>query len=281
MDTSSPATSSPAPAAAAPSAEGTAPAPPPTVSVRYVPGGRRQTFLLPELAIDPPVRPGDEVVVDAHGTLACGTVVPEPSCVAARRRPVGDPAPVVVRRMSRDDVLTRLRQREKEREAFRFCRLKVRERGLPMKLTRVEHAFDGSRLLFYYTADHRVDFRELVCDLAAAFRMRIEMRQIGVRDEARMLGGYGTCGRPLCCTTWLTSFEPVSIRMAKRQQLNLSPSRLSGACGRLKCCLRYELPNAKGETHAGCGQAGTCEGACAQDGSCGSEGGVCNCGGAD
>ncbi len=267
MDTSSPAPpSSPASALA------------PTVSVRYVPRGRRQTFLLPELAFDPPVTPGDEVVVDAGGTVACGTVVAEPACVAERRRPVGEPAPAVVRRMSHEDVITRLRQRETERDAFRFCRLKVRERGLAMKLTRVEHAFDGSKLLFYYTADHRVDFRELVRDLAAAYRMRIEMRQIGVRDEARMLGGYGTCGRPLCCTTWLTSFEPVSIRMAKRQHLNLSPSRLSGACGRLKCCLRYELPNAKGETHAGCGQAGTCEGSCAQDGSCGAEGGACNCG---
>lgn len=254
------------------------PAPPPTVSVRYVPAGRRQTFLLPELAFDPPVRPGDEVVVRNGDVVACGRVVAEPPALAERRRPVGDPPPTVVRRLSHEDVLTRLRQRDKEREAFQLCQLKVRERGLEMKLTRVEHAFDGSKLLFYYTADHRVDFRELVRDLAAAFRMRIEMRQIGVRDEARMLGGYGTCGRPLCCTTWLTSFEPVSIKMAKQQHLSLSPSKLSGVCGRLKCCLRYELPNAKGETHAGCGQAGSCEGGCSKDGSCGVEGGNCTCG---
>lgn len=256
------------------------PAAPPraTVSVRYVPAGRRRTFLLPELAFDPPLAPGDLVAVVDGDTMDCGTVVAEASEVAARRRPVGEPPPEVVRRMSEEDLRSRLQHQHKEREAFQLCQMKVRERGLDMKLTRVEHALDGSKLLFYYTADHRVDFRELVRDLAAAFRMRIEMRQIGVRDEARMLGGYGTCGRPLCCTTWLTSFEPVSIKMAKQQHLSLNPSKLSGVCGRLKCCLRYELPNAKGETHAGCGQAGSCAGGCAQDGSCGSEGGTCSCG---
>jgi cell fate regulator YaaT (PSP1 superfamily) len=253
-------------------------APRATVSVRYVPAGRRRSFLLPDLAFDPPLLPGDAVVVHDGDALDCGTVVAEASTVSARRRPVGEPAPEVVRRMSAEDVRTRLLHQQKERDAFQLCQMKVRERRLDMKLTRVEHALDGSKLLFYYTADHRVDFRELVRDLAAAFRMRIEMRQIGVRDEARMLGGYGTCGRPLCCTTWLTSFEPVSIKMAKQQHLSLSPSKLSGVCGRLKCCLRYELPNAKGETHAGCGQAGSCEGGCAQDGSCGSEGGTCSCG---
>ena len=127
-----------------------------------------------------------------------------------------------------------------------------------MKLTRVEQMFDGSRLIFYYTAEGRVDFRELVRDLAAHFRTRIEMRQIGVRDEARMLGGYGSCGRPLCCTTWLQTFEPVSIKMAKLQNLSLNPSKLSGMCGRLKCCLRYELPNGKGVTHGGCADEGGC-----------------------
>lgn len=249
----------------------------PTVSVRYVPAGRRRAFLLPELAFDPPLAAGDQVVVSSGTGAECGTVVAEPAGLTRRRRLVGEPPPTVVRRMSEGDVQTRLKQRMKERDALKLCQLKAKERGLEMKLTRVEHAFDGSKLLFYYTAEHRVDFRELVRDLAAAFRIRIEMRQIGVRDEARMLGGYGTCGRPLCCTTWLTSFPPVSIRMAKQQHLSLSPSKLSGVCGRLKCCLRYELPNAKGETHAGCGQAGSCEGGCAQDGSCGTEGGTCNC----
>ena len=139
----------------------------------------------------------------------------------------------------------RRRQQAREREAFRIALLKIRERGLAMKLTRVEQLYDGSRLVFYFTADGRVDFRELVRELAAEFRTRIEMRQIGVRDEARMIGGYGSCGRPLCCTAWLQSFEPVSIKMAKQQDLSLNPSKLSGLCGRLKCCLRYELPEGK------------------------------------
>jgi cell fate regulator YaaT (PSP1 superfamily) len=247
-----------------------------TVSVKYVPAGRRQSFLLPDLAFDPPLRPGDDVVVSGPCGPACGTIVPESAQVGDRRPAHGDPSPVVVRRPTAEDVRRRLMHQVKERDAFQLCQMKIRERGLDMRLTRVEHAFDESKLLFYYTAPHRVDFRELVRDLAAAFHMRIEMRQIGVRDEARMLGGYGSCGRPLCCTTWLTAFEPVSIRMAKQQQLNLNPSRLSGVCGRLKCCLRYELPNAKGETHAGCGQEGSCSDGCGQDGSCGTDG-TCDC----
>jgi cell fate regulator YaaT (PSP1 superfamily) len=172
--------------------------------------------------------------------------------------------------------VARLKHEHREREAYRVALLKIRERGLGMKLTRVEQVFDGSRLIFYFTAEGRVDFRELVRELAAEFRTRIEMRQIGVRDEAKMLGGYGTCGRPLCCTTFLTSFEPVSIKMAKQQDLSLNPSKLSGLCGRLKCCLRYELPNAKGVAHGGCGSEGGCDnpsgcgaGGC---GSCGSGG---------
>ena len=150
-----------------------------------------------------------------------------------------------------------------------------------MKLSRVEQVFDGSRLIFYFTAEGRVDFRELVRLLAGEFRTRIEMRQIGVRDEARMLGGYGSCGRPLCCTTWLETFEPVSIKMAKQQDLALNPSKLSGLCGRLKCCLRYELPNAKGELRGGCGDEGGCSnptgcgtGGCGSGG-CGST--TCSC----
>jgi cell fate regulator YaaT (PSP1 superfamily) len=117
-----------------------------------------------------------------------------------------------------------------------------------------------------------------VRDLAAEFHTRIEMRQIGVRDEARMLAGYGSCGRPLCCTTWLQSFPPVSIRMAKQQHLSLNPSKLSGLCGRLKCCLRYELPNAKGERYEGCAHEGTCGGGCSGNGSCGSGAGCGSCG---
>src|SRR4051812_500234 len=123
-----------------------------------------------------------------------------------------------------------------------------------MKLAKTEQTFDGSRLIFYFTAEGRVDFRDLVRELASEFRARIEMRQIGVRDEAKMIGGYGTCGRPLCCTTFLTTFEPVSIKMAKQQELSLNPSKLSGFCGRLKSFLRDQLPHAKGVQHRGCGR---------------------------
>jgi cell fate regulator YaaT (PSP1 superfamily) len=151
--------------------------------------------------------------------------------------------------MTADDIADRQKIEQRERAAHQLCLMKIRERGLAMKLTGVEQLADGSRLVFYFTADGRVDFRELVRDLAAEFRTRIEMRQIGVRDEARMLGGYGSCGRPLCCTTWLQSFEPVSIKMAKQQKLSLNPTKLSGLCGRLKCCLRYELHDAKGGGH--------------------------------
>jgi len=249
----------------------------PSASVRFVPAGRRRSFLLPDLAFDPPLQPGDAVVVEDGDDTAVGTVIREATAIAARRPSPPDGRSRVVRRSSAEDVLRRLKQQQREHDAFQFCQLKVRERGLDLKLTRVEHAFDGSKLLFHYTAEHRVDFRELVRDLAAAFHMRIEMRQIGVRDEARLLGGYGSCGRPLCCSTWLRSFEPVSIRMAKQQGLSLNPSRLAGVCGRLKCCLRYELPNGKGETHAGCAQEGSCTGGCAADGSCGGSDG-CNCG---
>ncbi len=250
----------------------------PTASVRFVPAGRRRSFLLPDLTLDGVVAPGDTVVVDDGERLAVGTVMLEAADVAARRgaHVTADARARVIRRTTADDTTRRLQQQLVEHKALAFCQLRIRERGLDMKLTRVEHAFDGSRLLFSYTAEQRVDFRELVRDLAAAFHMRIEMRQIGVRDQAKLLGGYGPCGRPLCCTTWLTSFEAVSIKMAKQQGLSLSPSRLAGVCGRLKCCLRYELPNAKGERHAGCAQEGSCTNGCAGDGACGSEG--CSCG---
>ncbi len=141
----------------------------------------------------------------------------------------------------RPDGKQRAVQVQREQEAYRAALIRIRERGLPMKLTRVEFAPDGSRLVFYFTSDGRVDFRELVRELATEFRVRIEMRQIGVRDEARLLGGYGSCGRPLCCASWLHGFEPVSIKMAKQQELSLNPWKLSGLCGRLKCCLRFEL----------------------------------------
>jgi cell fate regulator YaaT (PSP1 superfamily) len=251
------------------------------VSVKFSPMSRTQTFLLGDLPPEAAPRPGEPVVVQTEAGPAFGTVVPTIPAVAERHHPADESHHQVVRKASHDDILVRLKRQQREQEAYRLALLKIRERGLDMKLTRVEQLFDGSRMVFYFTAEGRVDFRELVRELAAEFHTRIEMRQIGARDEAKMLGGYGSCGRPLCCTTWLNAFEPVSIKMAKQQELSLNPSRLSGLCGRLKCCLRYELPNAKGVKGGGCGDEGGCNnpsgcgtGGC---GSCGS-GGCGSCG---
>ena len=267
------------------------------ISVKFSPVGRSYSFLIPELALDEqseagdgapppdqpptPFVPGDPVVVQTPDGRAFGTVTRSIPSLAAKRTPAEDSPRKVVRRATREDVVARLKHEQRETDAHRICLMKIRERGLAMKLVRVEQLFDGSRLIFYYTAEERVDFRELVRDLAAHFRTRIEMRQIGVRDEARMLGGYGSCGRPLCCTTWLQSFAPISIKMAKQQNLSLNPSKLSGMCGRLKCCLRYELPNGKGVKHGGCADEGGCNnptgpGGCGSGG-CGS-GGCGSCG---
>ena len=146
----------------------------------------------------------------------------------------------VVRRATRDDLRVNTENLARQKEAFEFCHARVKHRHLEMKLVYVEESFDRRKLTFFFTAEGRVDFRELVKELAQQFRSRIEMRQIGVRDEAKVLGGYGICGRPLCCTTFLKEFAPVSIRMAKRQGLSLNPSKISGQCGRLMCCLKYE-----------------------------------------
>ena len=230
---------------------------PPAVSIKFDPVGRVHRFLLPEVGFKPPLQSGDAVVVARDGRQAFGTVARAAPALA--QRAASPPAShVVLRRASAEDVTARLTQQHREREIRRIAALKIKECGLPMKLVRVEQQYGGSRLTFYFTADERVDFRALVRELASEFRCRIEMRQIGARDEARLLGGYGTCGRPLCCTTWLKGFEPVSIKMAKQQHLSLNPSRLSGLCGRLKCCLRYELPNAAGEQFAGCAHEGSC-----------------------
>jgi cell fate regulator YaaT (PSP1 superfamily) len=230
---------------------------PPVVSVKLTPVGRVQAFLGAGSSDAP--RPGQQVIVQTDDGPAVAATVRSPATIAERHRPAEDSTHKVVRVASKDDIVARMKHQHREREAHRVAVLKIRERGLGMKLTRVEQVFDGSKLIFYFTAEGRVDFRELVRELAGEFRTRIEMRQIGVRDEAKMIGGYGTCGRPLCCTTFLTSFEPVSIKMAKQQDLSLNPSKLSGLCGRLKCCLRYELPNAKGAVHGGCGNEGGCD----------------------
>jgi cell fate regulator YaaT (PSP1 superfamily) len=223
------------------------------VSVRLSPVGRALTFLLNDG--DPPAN-GAPIVVRTDLGPTMGTVVTTVTPLGARR--AGSHPASFVRRATPQDTELRARQVDRELEARRSCLLKIRDLKLEMKLSRVEQLFDGSRLIFYFTAEGRVDFRELVRQLAAEFHTRIEMRQIGVRDEARMLGGFGSCGRPLCCSSWLQTFDPVSIRMAKQQDLALNPSKLSGLCGRLKCCLRFELPNAKGQLRGGCGDEGAC-----------------------
>jgi cell fate regulator YaaT (PSP1 superfamily) len=240
------------------------------VAVKAIPGGWIRTALA--CAADPPLGDGDLVVVQTEAGPAVAVVLARPS-VLADRQIATDHTPRVIRRASHQDQALRARHEQREREAFRLCVMKIRERGLAMKLARVEQLFDGSRLVFFFTSDERVDFRELVRELASDFKTRIELRQIGVRDEARLITGYGTCGRPLCCSSWLKSFEPVSIKMAKQQDLALNPSRLSGLCGRLKCCLRYELnhgaaPATRDEAYPGSsgdapGPAGGC-GGCGQ-----------------
>ena len=247
------------------------------MSVKLAPAGRPHSFRVGDLWPDRIPHAGEQVVVRTDAGLVLGTVVRSNSQVADRRAPSLDSSDKVVRFATREDITSRLKQQQREMEVHRIALLKIRERGLSMRLTRVEITLDGSRIVLYFTAEARVDFRELVRELASELHARIEMRQIGVRDEAKAIGGYGSCGRPLCCTTFLNSFEPVSIKMAKQQDLSLNPSKLSGLCGRLKCCLRYELPNAKGEVHSGCGDEGGCDNptGCGSGG-CGSCSGKCS-----
>ena len=245
------------------------------VAIKGIPGG--WVRVAASCAADPPLADGDLVVVQGDSGPMLASVLARPAGLLARHTP-GEQAPRVLRRASGQDQSLRARHEQREREAFRLCVMKIRERGLAMKLARVEQLFDGSRLVFFFTSEERVDFRELVRELASEFKTRIELRQIGVRDEARLLAGYGTCGRPLCCSSWLRSFEPVSIKMAKQQDLALNPSRLSGLCGRLKCCLRYELnhgaaPPARDEAYPGSGGEsppgpGGCGGCCGGAGGC-------------
>jgi len=234
------------------------------VAVKTIPGGWVRTALA--CLVEPPLADGDVVVVQTDAGPVLAAVVARPSALT-NRTPTTGQSPRVLRRATSQDQALRQRYEQREREAFRVCVMKIRERGLAMKLTRVEQMFDGSRLVFLFTSDDRVDFRELVRELASEYKTRIELRQIGVRDEAKLLTGYGTCGRPLCCSTWLKSFEPISIKMAKQQDLALNPSRLSGLCGRLKCCLRYELNHVaaaatRDEAYPGSGGEGGSAAAC-------------------
>ena len=178
------------------------------------------------------------VIVDTARGLDLGEVVLAPREMS--EIPDTESLKQVIRIATEQDIQHGRENRIKEKEAFTICQKKIFEHKLEMKLVSVEYSFDGSKILFYFTANGRVDFRSLVKDLASVFKMRIELRQIGVRDEAKMLGGVGCCGRPLCCASWLSDFQPVSIKMAKNQNLSLNPTKISGICGRLMCCLNYE-----------------------------------------
>lgn len=178
------------------------------------------------------------VIVETARGIEMGTVLIPPKEVEDDK--VVSPLKPVIRVATEEDEQTIAGNKEKEKEAFAICKEKIIKHGLEMKLVDAEYTFDSNKLLFYFTADGRIDFRELVKDLAAVFRTRIELRQIGVRDETKMMGGIGICGRALCCSTYMPDFVPVSIKMAKEQNLSLNPTKISGVCGRLMCCLKYE-----------------------------------------
>lgn len=204
------------------------------ISVKFRDGGKSYFFDPGELEINE----GDGVIVEtARGIEFADVVSPVQEIDEGR---VVAPLKGVIRVATDYDRELRDTNRAKEKDAFDICVRKIAEHGLDMKLVDVEYSYNGSKVMFYFTADGRVDFRELVKDLAGVFRTRIELRQIGVRDEAKMLGGLGSCGRPVCCKAFLSDFAPVSIKMAKEQSLSLSPTKISGICGRLMCCLKYE-----------------------------------------
>ncbi len=181
---------------------------------------------------------GDFVIVETARGIEFGEVVVGPKEVS--ESDIVAPLKKVIRVVTEEDKLRHQENQQKEKEALEICLEKIKEHALEMKLIDVEYTFDNNKVIFYFTADGRVDFRELVKDLAAIFKTRIELRQIGVRDEAKMIGGIGPCGKALCCSSWLGDFEPVSIKMAKDQNLSLNPAKISGICGRLFCCLKYE-----------------------------------------
>ncbi len=181
---------------------------------------------------------GDRVIVETVRGVECGEVV-----IANRQiedNQLSTPLKPIIRAATEQDMQVLAKNKEKEKDAFRICEEKIAFRKLKMNLVDVECTFDNNKLLFYFTAENRVDFRELVKDLAAVFRTRIELRQIGVRDEAKILGGLGICGREFCCKSYMGDFQPVSIKMAKEQGLSLNPTKISGTCGRLMCCLKNE-----------------------------------------
>ncbi|WP_022759232.1 PSP1 domain-containing protein [Butyrivibrio fibrisolvens] len=204
------------------------------IGVRFRTAGKIYFFDPGELEI----KRGSHVIVETARGIEYGTVVA--SAYDVEDEKVVKPIKTVIRIANEVDENQEKENRVKEKEAFKVCQEKIRKHGLDMKLIDAEYTFDNNKILFYFTADGRIDFRALVKDLAAVFRTRIELRQIGVRDETKIIGGYGICGRPLCCHSYLSDFAPVSIKMAKEQNLSLNPTKISGVCGRLMCCLKNE-----------------------------------------
>ena len=204
------------------------------IGVRFRQAGKVYFFAPGKLHI----KKGDKVIVETARGVEFGSVVAGPKEVPDEE--IMQPLKSVIRIATEEDKRNEEKNREKEKEAYDICLEKIRAHNLDMKLINAEYTFDNNKVLFYFTADGRIDFRELVKDLAAVFRTRIELRQIGVRDETKIRGGIGICGRPLCCNTYLSEFAPVSIKMAKEQNLSLNPTKISGVCGRLMCCLTNE-----------------------------------------
>lgn len=204
------------------------------VGVRFKPAGKIYFF-------DPEkkwIKKGDSVIVETVRGIEFGEVVTGPKFI--KEEEIISPLKKVLRIATNEDKAKNDDNKKKEQESYEICLKKIDEHNLNMKLVDIEYTFDNNKVIFYFTAEGRVDFRELVKDLASVFRTRIELRQIGVRDEAKMLGGLGPCGRPMCCSSYLGEFYPVSIKMAKEQKLSLNPSKISGICSRLMCCLNYE-----------------------------------------
>lgn len=204
------------------------------ISVRFRTAGKIYFFDPGKLEI----KKGDHVIVETARGIEYGTVAGDPRDVEEDK--VVQPLKVVLRIANQKDDEQEAANKRKEGDAFQICLEKIKKHGLQMKLIDAEYTFDNNKVLFYFTADGRIDFRELVKDLASVFKTRIELRQIGVRDETKIIGGIGICGRPLCCHTYLSEFAPVSIKMAKEQNLSLNPTKISGVCGRLMCCLKNE-----------------------------------------
>ncbi len=224
---------------------------PNVVGIRFKSCGKIYDFEINGLE----ARKGDRVIIDSEFGLSIGNIAVDAHFIEKPAKELKK----VLRLASEEDLQQKQENEEFEKEAKSFCYERIMARGLPMKLVCSEVALDRKRIVFYFTADGRIDFRELVKDLAAKFKTRIEMRQIGVRDKAKLVGGLGICGKELCCRLFLTSFEPISIKMAKQQDLSLNTGKLSGTCGRLMCCLGYEYNESEGTTATKKPEAATIE----------------------